>query len=131
YLSKEVYPFVNYANSERKNFESLSDNFYDYRNHINYNDSVLVGYFPYSSFLKHHFENLALTEHFKHSNDSVFSKQSLDYNLIRLDLIDSLMTNDHVKNSLLISAAIEFVSNNKDVENYDVILNSFLAKSTN
>src|SRR5690606_7095163 len=35
YLSKEVYPFVNYANSERKNFESLSDNFYDYRNHIN------------------------------------------------------------------------------------------------
>lgn len=131
YLSKEVYPFVNYANSERKNFESLSDNFYDYRNHINYNDSVLVGYFPYASFLKHHFENLALTEHFKHSNDSVFSKQSLDYNLIRLDLIDSLMTNDNVKNSLLISAAIEFVSNNKDVDNYDAILNSFLAKSTN
>jgi peroxiredoxin len=41
------------------------------------------------------------------------------------------MTNENLKNSLLIKATIEFISNNKEVDNYDAILNSFLAKSTN
>ncbi|MCX7552154.1 TlpA family protein disulfide reductase [Xanthomarina sp. F2636L] len=129
YLSKEVYPFVNYAKNERKNFESLSEDFYSYRKDINYNDSTLVDYFPYSAFLKNHFENLALFEHFKHSNDSLLNKQSLEYNLIRLNLIDSLMTNENIKNSLLVSATLEFISNSKDLDKYDEILNSFLAKN--
>jgi|SRR5690554_89558 len=131
YLSKETYPFINYTKNERENFESLPVDFYSYRDNIDYNDENLVDYFPYSSFLKHHFENLALTEHFKTSKDSVFSKQSLDYSLIRLQLIDSLMTNENIKNSLLISAIIEFISNNKNVDIYNSMLQSYLAKSTN
>lgn len=131
YLSKETYPFINYTNSERKTFASLPDDFYSYRDKIDYNDLTLVDYFPYSSFLKHHFENLALAEHFKHSNDTVYRKQSLDFNLTRLQLIDSLMTNENIKNSLLISAVIEFISNNKEVETYNTILESYIGKSTN
>lgn len=131
YLSKETYPFINYTKSERENFESLPEGFYNYRENIDYNDENLVDYFPYSSFLKHHFENLALAEHFKHSNDHVFSKQSLDFSLLRLQLIDSLMTNENIKNSLLISATIEFISNNKNVDTYNSIKTSFLNKSTN
>ncbi|GGG43288.1 TlpA family protein disulfide reductase [Bizionia arctica] len=130
-LSKEVYPFVNYGNTERGNFESLPNNFYDYREKINYNDPYLVDYFPYSSFLKHHFENLALAKHFKSSKDSIYSKQSIEYNLVRLQIIDSLMTNENIKNSLLISATLEFISNNKNVDDYDKILNYFLNTSTN
>jgi hypothetical protein len=131
YLGKDVYPFVNYSNSERETFESLPDDFYNYREDFNYNDPDLVDYFPYSTFLIHHFENLALNEHFKHSNDSVYSKQSLEYNLIRLQLIDSLMTNENIKNSLLIRATLEFTSYNKNIDNYDIILNSYLKASTN
>ncbi|HLV15540.1 MAG TPA: hypothetical protein VKY41_10185 [Xanthomarina sp.] len=131
YLSKEIYPFINYTKNERDNFEALHEDFYSYRDNIDYNDESLVDYFPYSSFLKHHFENLALSEHFKHSNDSVYDKRSTDYSLTRLQLIDSLMTNENIKNSLLISAVIEFVSNNKDVDTYNKILESFLAKSSN
>ncbi|MCX7547709.1 hypothetical protein OS188_07075 [Xanthomarina sp. F1114] len=131
YLSKETYPFINYTKNERDNFKALPEGFYSYRKNIDYNDEDLLDYFPYSSFLKHHFENLALSEHFKHSNDSIFSKKSLDYSLIRLNLIDSLMTNENIKNSLLISATIEYISNNKDVDTYQSVLSSFLDKSSN
>ena len=131
YLSKEVYPFVNYSQSEKRNFESLPKGFYDYRKEIDYNYCSLMDYFPYYSFLKHHFENIALTEHFKNSNDSIFNVKSFDYNMIRLKLIDSLVVNDSIKNSLLVQTAVEYISNSKDVGNYDTLLESFINKNSN
>ncbi|MBP92627.1 hypothetical protein SAMN04487989_10486 [Bizionia echini] len=131
YLSKEVYPFVNYGNTERANFNDLPDDFYDYRKDIDYNYCELMDYFPYYSFLKHHFENLALSEHFKKSDDSVFDLKSLNYNLIKLNLIDSLMVNDSIKNSLLVQTAVEFISNSKNTDDYDLVLQSYTAKNTN
>jgi hypothetical protein len=131
YLSKEVYPFVNYTYTEREIFESLPEDFYNYRNEVNYNNSDLKDYFPYYSFLKHHFENMALAEYFKNSTDSVFNKKALDYSLIKLNLIDSLMTNESIKNSLLIGTTIEFINNNKNIDTYDAVFNSFTNKSTN
>lgn len=131
YLSKEVYPFVNYSYTEREILESLPEDFYSYRDEVNYNNSNIKDYFPYYSFLKHHFENMALAEHFKNSTDSVFDRQSLDFRLIKLKLIDSLMINEEVKNSLLTNSTIEFISNSKNVDNYDAVLNSYKSKSTN
>ena len=131
YLSKEVYPFVNYSNSERKNFNALPDDFYDYRKDINYNYCELMDYFPYYSFLKHHFENIALSEHFKNSDDSLFNVKSLNYNLIKLNLIDSLMVNDSIRNSLLVQTAVEFISNSKNTDDYDAVLQSYSSKNTN
>lgn len=131
YLSKEVYPFVNYSTSERRTFESLPENFYDYRKTIDYSHNNLKDYFPYYSFLKHHFENIALSEHFKHSTDSVYNIKSLNYNLTRLKLIDSLVVNDSIKNSLLLQSAIEFISNSQNTAEYDSLLVSFNKKNTN
>ncbi|MFD2552179.1 TlpA family protein disulfide reductase [Bizionia sediminis] len=131
YLSKEVYPFVNYSKSERANFESLPPDFYNYRKDINYNYCELMDYFPYYSFLKHHFENIALLEHFKKSDDTVFNIKSLNYNLIKLNLIDSLVVSDSLKNSLLAQTAIEFISHSKNINEYDQILNSYTAKTNN
>lgn len=130
YLSKEVYPFVNYSSSERNIIKSLPESFYAYRTDIDYSIQNVRDYFPYYPFLKHHFENLALTEHFKTSNDSILNRKCLGYNLTRLKLIDSLVKNDDMKNQLLINTAIEFISDNKNVKDYDSLLVSFKAKST-
>ncbi|EGV42738.2 hypothetical protein BZARG_2509 [Bizionia argentinensis JUB59] len=130
YLSKEVYPFVNYANSERANFEALPSNFYDFRSEIDYDYSELMDFFPYYSFLKHHFENMALSEHFKKSDDTVLDVKSKNYNLIKLDLIDRLMINDSIKNRLLAQTAFEFISKSKNTDEYDEVLNSYTAKNT-
>ncbi|MCF1192668.1 redoxin domain-containing protein [Mangrovimonas sp. AS39] len=131
YLSKEVYPFANYSKSEKKIIESLPKDFYDFRKDVNYNYTLVEGYFPYYYFLKRHFENMALTKHFKHSKDSVFNRKCAGYSTTRLNLIDSLIQEPSIKDPLLLRATMEFISNNKNVGDYDELLQSFLAKSSN
>lgn len=128
YLSKEVYPFVNYVNNERKTLESLPEDFYNFRKDVNYDHKLVRDYFPYSSFLKYHFENMALAKYFEKSNDSVFNIKSLDYNLIRLHIIDSLVGDKELKNTLLTEAAVEYITRSKDVDSFDPLLESFKSK---
>ena len=130
YLSKEVYPFAYYGNNELKNLESLPEDFYSYRKDINYNNSLIKGYFPYYTFLRYHFNNLALTKHFEHSNESHFDRNSLCYNIDKVHLIDSLTTDDDIKNNLLYHNVIRYVNSTKNVESCDVLLKSFFKKST-
>ena len=128
YFNKEVYPFVNYVNNERATLESLPDDFYSFRQDVKYDHELVGCYYSYPSFLKYHFENMALSEYFKTSNDSVFNIKSLDYNLIRLKLIDSLVADKELKNYLLQKATIEFISKNKNVDSFDPLLESFMSK---
>ncbi|WP_299781456.1 thioredoxin-like domain-containing protein [uncultured Formosa sp.] len=130
YAQKELYPFTCYGNTELKNFEALPKGFYDYRSKIDYNNEKLKNYFPYYNFLKYHFNNIALQKHFYHSKDSVFNNRSLDYNLDKIQLIDSLVSNDSIKNPLLKFAAFRYINSSSNIEDYTPFLNSFLKKST-
>lgn len=128
YYNKERYPFVNYVNTERTTLESLPEDFYSFRKDVDYDHKLVGYYYRYSYFLWYHFENMALSEYFKTSRDSVFNMKSLDFNLIRLKLIDSLVADKELKNSLLEKSTIEFISKNKDVDTYDPLLESFQSK---
>ncbi|MDW5289753.1 hypothetical protein [Formosa sp. PL04] len=130
YAQKELYPFTFYGNTELKNLESLPDDFYDYRSKIDYNNEALKDYFPYFTFLKYHFNNIALQKHFKHSNDSIFNNKSLEYNLDKIQLIDSLVSNDSIKNSLLNFAALRYINSSNHIEDYSPYMESYLEKST-
>ena len=129
YAQKELYPFTFYGNNELKNLQSLPDDFYDYRSKINYNNEKLKDYFPYYTFLKYHFNNIALQRHFNTSNDSIFNNKSLAYNLEKIQLIDSLVTNDSIKNSLLNYAALRYINSSNNINDYTPFLESFLKKS--
>ena len=130
YASKEIYPFAYYGHNELKNLESLPEHFYDYRKNIDYNDTLIKDYYPYNAFLRYHFDNLALAEHFKHSDDKYFKRNSLCYNLDKIKLIDSLTTDVDIKNRLLFHYAIRYVNSSENVESCDKILKEFLSRST-
>lgn len=130
YTNKEIYPFVHYGESKREILKSLPKDFYAYRKDINYNNDLNKDYFNYNSFLRSTFNNLALSEHLNHVDDSEeFTPKSLDYNLVRLKMVDSLITNQSIKNELLYNYTIYFLTKNTKLENNDVILKSFLSKS--
>ncbi|WP_066225520.1 TlpA family protein disulfide reductase [Formosa haliotis] len=130
YAQKELYPFAYYGNNELKNLQSLPEDFYDYRSKIDYNDNDLKDYFPYYTFLKYNVNNLALQRHFNHSKDSVFNKRSLHYNLDKLEVIDSLVTNSSIKNFLLNFAALRYINSCNRIDDFTPYLNSYLEKST-
>ncbi|WGD34188.1 hypothetical protein [Olleya sp. YS] len=131
YYSKEAYPFINYSKSEHDIFNGLPDDFFDFRKDIDYNNETLKDYRPYVSFLRFHFNNIALQEHFKHSKDSTYDNQSLDYNLDKLTLIHQKVSDTFIKNRLLYYNMIKFINASKSVDDYDSLLTSFNEKSTN
>ncbi|GAA4882226.1 thioredoxin family protein [Flaviramulus aquimarinus] len=131
YSSKEVYPFWHYGKNKIAILESLPDNFYDYRKDINYNDESLSHYFNYSTFLRHNFSNLALESHDKHSDNKLFNRWDLCYNLDRLKLIDSLVTNTSIKDELLYHFTISYISKSKNEKKCNKMLKSYLSKSQN
>jgi len=130
YAHKEIYPFAYYGNNELKNLNSLPKDFYNYRHKVDYNNIRLRSYYPYYQFLNAHFNNIALTKHFKHSSDSVFKRSSLDYNLDRLDVIDSLVSNDLIKNQHLQYTAWVFLNSNNNPGDLSQFIEKYLKKNT-
>lgn len=131
YAQKELYPLANNRQNEKAVFNSLPDNFYDYRSAIDYNSNLLHDYYIYYTFLRLHFKNIALQEHFSHSEDQVFNDLLVDYNLDKMKLIDEKVTNVTMKNRLLNNVVRHFLSVSKKAEDYDAILQSFKDKSSN
>jgi len=131
YSNKELYPLANYSKSERDMFKSLPEDFYSYRNDVDFNNNLLKDYRPYNSFLRFYVNNAALQNHFKHSEDTSYNDRILDYTLDKLNVIDEKIQNEDIKNGLLNYNIVHFISITKNTEDYDALLESFKQKSTN
>ncbi|MCF7560002.1 hypothetical protein L3X39_05075 [Sabulilitoribacter multivorans] len=131
YSSKEVYPFIHYGKNKAAILKSVPDDFYSYRKNINYNDTFFSRYFNYNTFLRHNVSNMSLELHDGHTNSGEFDRTSLCYNLDRLKLIDSLITNKDIKSDLLHYFTIMYLSRSENPESNDAILKSYTAKSSN
>lgn len=130
YLHKEAYPFMHSGNKV-KNIESLPEDFYDYRTNIDYNHCDLSQYHVYYSFLRQHFKNLALQKQAKHTRINYYNPYSLTFNLNRLDIIDSLITEEGIKNELLTRTFRTFINSSKNVKDNGLLLEKYLQKVTN
>ena len=127
---KELYPFRYYGRHEIINRSNLPPNFYDYRADVDYNDDVLKDFYPYYNFLFPHFNNLALDRYFELTRDSIFDRNSIVYNLNKLDLMDEMVDHKDIKNNLLKYATRNFLSYNNSDADCDAMYESFKNKST-
>lgn len=127
---KELYPFRYFGRHELKNKSNLPANFYDFRTEIDYNEDVLKDFYPYYNFLFPHFNNLALERYFEVTKDSIFNKNSIIYNLNKLDLMEEHVANEDIKNNLLKYATRNFLSYNISDVDCDMMYESFQKKST-
>jgi hypothetical protein len=128
---KELYPFRHFGRHGVIKRPSLPDEFYDFRANIDYNDDDLKDFYPYYNFLFPHFNNLALDRYFEMTKDSVFDRNSIVYNLNKLDLMNEMVSNSDIKNNLLKYATRNFLSYNNSDADCDAMYESFLSKSTN
>lgn len=139
YTSKELYPSRHFGNNVSINYNMFPNDFYDFRKYVNYSDLDLEDFYHYNNFLFLHFNNLARDKYFETVNVSsienrkvtYFNRRSVEFNLIKLQLMDSLVTSESMKNNLIKFAARNFLSNSSSIEDSDAVYNSFLAKSSN
>ena len=125
---KEAYRFIEMNNNDEIIYP---ENFYDFRKKIDYNNGLLDGFYQYYNFLFPHFDNLAYEKFVESYNSKSFSKGNLDYNMIKLDLIDSLVQNIEIKSRLTSFITRRFLSFSKSKNETDKIYNHYLNINNN
>lgn len=131
YASKEIYPFGYYGYNRLVHIKDLPEDFYDYRSNISYNNGKLADTYTYNRFLNWHFNNLALYSYYddEHSHRE-FNRYSKPYNSAKLELIDSLVSNEYLKNNMLKYSVKDYISDSEDFLVSEDLLRIFNEKST-
>ncbi|WP_339753517.1 thioredoxin-like domain-containing protein [uncultured Winogradskyella sp.] len=132
YADKEIYPFAYFGNNKLIHVKDLPEEFYVHRANIDYNANHLSNFFSYNRFLFSNIDNLAIESYYKNNAfHSKFDRHAMDYNKSKLDLIDSIISDEAIKNNLLKYKARDYISHNHTADQANEILNYYLSKSTN
>ncbi len=100
-----------YAMANRRRIEELGPTYYDYRSDIDFNKEKLRFYYPYYRFLIRYFDNLMVSKY-----PFGTARTSFDFNMDKLRAIDSVSTNDSIRNSLSRYTALRYYFNAKAEE---------------
>ena len=131
YANKELYPFGYFGYGNLIHFKDLPNDFYDFRENIDYNLEDLREFYTYNKFLYSHINNLALQKFYiTATHDDIFDSKSVIYNLEKLNLIDSLVSSEMIKNNLLKYTTRDFISTCEDSSEIQQMLTSFIQKSS-
>ncbi len=132
FADKEIYPFAYFGNNKLIHVNDLPENFYAHRSGIDYNANHLSRFFSYNRFLFSHIDNLAINSFYEDKEyHSKFDRHAMCYNKAKLDLIDSIITDETIKNNLLKYKARDYISHNHTEAEADEILEYYLSKTTN
>ncbi len=132
FADKEIYPFAYFGNNKLIHVKDLPEQFYAHRNEIDYDANHLSRFFSYNRFLFSHIDNLAISSFYEHNEfHSMFDRHSMEYNKSKLDLIDSIITDEVIKNNLLKYKARNYISHNHTEVEANELLEYYLSKSTN
>lgn len=131
YADKEIYPFAYFGENKMVHVKDLPESFYAFRDNIDYNADHLSENFAYKRYLFFHFDNMAVN-YFYNNNEfhSKFDRHELSYNKAKLELIDSLVQNEIIKNNLLKYKTRAFVNSSNSQDDINEIMASYLSKTT-
>lgn len=108
FIKKEIYAAAN-----RNTPEKFDEGFFDYRKDIDFGREELNFYYPYYRFTNRYIENLVFSEY---KDPSVVDRNSFNFKYRQIQLIDSIVTSDTLKNSLLRYNAMWFLLNAKNAD---------------
>ncbi|MEO0572276.1 MAG: transaldolase [Bacteroidota bacterium] len=111
FLYKEKYPFYHKKKTGKDVFHQLGEDFYGYRKQLNLNDQRLSYFKPYYDFMKHHFGNLSYMACLNECKKEEFysAEGQLHLNKHKMVMIDSLVTEQHLRDNLLRNVAMDFL----------------------
>lgn len=123
YSKKEMYGAAN-----RSNPDKFGEHYFDYRKNINFDKDELKFYYPYYRFMNRYFENMVCAEY---DAKTPVDRNSYKYNYRKIQLIDSVVTSDSIKNNLLRYNAMYYLLNAKDPEEEQKFFDAFSKMNTN
>ncbi len=104
YLSKEFYPFNHKRQKNLKEFPIVSDDFYNYRKNIDFNDKDLLYYGPYTSYIRIYLYHMAVDESIKNPENS-----NIELNFMKV--VNDIIKIESLRNNFLASSIWKSLSN--------------------
>ncbi|UAB80289.1 hypothetical protein INR76_09185 [Marixanthomonas sp. SCSIO 43207] len=124
-MRKELYTSAHLSIYEENEYPK---GFFDYRKSLNYGSELLRTFYPYYRFLNYYTDNLA---HNKIEGSKRFNRTSFSHNLEKIKILDSIITNDSLKNDLLKYNVRRYLLNAKNAEEEKQIVEVFNSLNTN
>lgn len=127
YTKKEYYPYIHARRTGKEVRSQLPKGFYDFRKTIDYNDTKLLHYSPYMRYLSAMLNNMAITKDLKSSS---LQEQLYRDNIEKLNIADSIFSNNKVKNVVLNNIAFSYLLEDQNIANNKKFLDRYLQLST-
>jgi peroxiredoxin len=128
FSKKELFPLVHKLRTGNNIYEKLPKNYYAYRNKIDFNNYELTNYSPFVSYLSYLLNNMgAITFHNHYSGVDL----ALKTNINKLNIADTLIKNEKVKNIILDNIAFTYFLEDQNVINNQTFLDTYYKYSTN
>lgn len=127
YSKKEIYPQVHQMRTGEDINEKLPADYYDFRKKINFNDVKLAAYSPFVNYLTHMLNNMAAINYHNHFTQVDLA---LKTNVNKLNIADTLIKNEKVKNSILNNIAFTYLLEDQNMVNNQKFLDTYHKYST-
>lgn len=121
YTRLEIYPYAHleYTNNNIK--DSLPENYYNFRNKIDFNNEKLSEFSPFTRYLAIMLNSMVSEKNIV--ND-------YDRNIEKIKIVDSLITNQKVKNKILNNIAFVYLLEDQNISNNNEFLKRYFEIST-
>jgi hypothetical protein len=127
YTKKEIYPIIHKMRTGEDVTDKLSKDYYAFRNNIDYSNEALTEFSPFVMYLNHMLNNVGSINYHNHFSDVDLA---LKTNINKLNIADTLIKNENVKNIVLNNIAFQYLLEEQNMVNNQEFLKTYHKYST-
>lgn len=127
YSKKELYPVVHQMRTGENIEPQLSANFYDFRQTIDFNNKKFTNFSPFVRYLSNMMSNLSVNESW---SDRSAVDQAYLASIRKLQIADSIFTNEKIKNTVLDNIAFTYLLEDQNIVNNKKFLEKYHSLSS-
>jgi hypothetical protein len=127
YSKKELYPYIHNLRTGADVIEKLPKDFYDFRKNVDCNNVALTSFSPYVMYLSHMLNNMSAINYHNHFTEVDLA---LKTNINKMNITDTLIKNEKVKNTILNNIAFNYLLEDQNMVNNQTFLETYHKYST-
>lgn len=125
FSQKEIYPIAHYVRTKEDIRQQLPADYYSFRNKVDFNNEKLIRYSSFTKYLA------IMLSSISDDSDLDFDSQSkFDKNITKLNVVDTLIRNEKVKNTILDNIALIYLLEDQNLNNNDKFFEAYFKLST-
>lgn len=127
YTKKEIYPVIHKMRTGEDILTKLPKDYFDFRKKIDYNNEALTDFSPFVMYLNHMLNNVGAINYHNHFSEVDLA---LKTNINKLNIADTLIKNEKVKNIVLNNIAFQYLLEDQNMANNNLFLDTYYKYST-